>query len=140
MLSSFSVMLSSVLVISFISWCTTLDPPDKWGFVIDPYTVKGTMNFTPFLNKTQICEDGLDSICTEDFAEALKQGNQLVHDDDSLRKGCDYDNELQRKVCWIRKMQGGPIGQMKQTKFELQFWYDHKVNKSKCRYNYPHGD
>uniref|UniRef100_A0A8D8QEV5 Uncharacterized protein n=2 Tax=Cacopsylla melanoneura TaxID=428564 RepID=A0A8D8QEV5_9HEMI len=137
------LMLIFALLMMFVYRCSSLETGPYWRYNIDPSDMKdqnitSIMDFKPFLNMTKICEDGLDSKCTEDFAAALKKGNTLVKKDDALRKGCDYDDYLQRKVCWIRRVTGFFIGQMKRTKFELQFWYDHRYNRSMCRYNYPY--
>uniref|UniRef100_A0A8D9DYR5 Uncharacterized protein n=1 Tax=Cacopsylla melanoneura TaxID=428564 RepID=A0A8D9DYR5_9HEMI len=138
---SITVLLNFALLVTFLSLCSTLTSPSEnggWNYVVDPYVVQGIMNFTPFLGM-RICENGTPvKRCTEDFAAALKKGNTLVKKDDALRKGCDYDDYLQRKVCWIRKLSGSAIPSMRRTKFELQFWFDHKYNRSFCRYNYPH--
>uniref|UniRef100_A0A8D8T446 Uncharacterized protein n=1 Tax=Cacopsylla melanoneura TaxID=428564 RepID=A0A8D8T446_9HEMI len=137
------LMLIFALLMMFVYRCSSLETGPYWRYNIDPSDMKdqnitSIMDFKPFLNMTKICEDGLDSKCTEDFAAALKKGNTLVKKDDALRKGCDYDDYLQRKVCWIRRVTGFFIGQMKRTKFELQFWFDHDKNRSMCRYNYPY--
>uniref|UniRef100_A0A8D8T2U5 Uncharacterized protein n=1 Tax=Cacopsylla melanoneura TaxID=428564 RepID=A0A8D8T2U5_9HEMI len=137
------LMLIFALLMMFVYRCSSLETGPYWRYNIDPSDMKdqnitSIMDFKPFLNMTKICEDGLDSKCTEDFAAALKKGNTLVKKDDALRKGCDYDDYLQRKVCWIRKLSGSAIPSMRRTKFELQFWYDHRYNRSMCRYNYPY--
>uniref|UniRef100_A0A8D8Z1Q7 Uncharacterized protein n=1 Tax=Cacopsylla melanoneura TaxID=428564 RepID=A0A8D8Z1Q7_9HEMI len=136
--SSMRNILSFTLLITFFSsMCSTLDSPESWSFNVDPYTVTGIMDFSPFLNIT-ICEQGKEKICTEDFARELKKGNQLVKNRDSLRKGCDFDTGLNQTVCWIRKKVWSPVdGTGKSTVFELQFWRDTKLNRCKCRYTYP---
>uniref|UniRef100_A0A8D8RD39 Uncharacterized protein n=1 Tax=Cacopsylla melanoneura TaxID=428564 RepID=A0A8D8RD39_9HEMI len=133
--ASIIIMLNLVLMTY-----SALDSPAVWDFVVDPYTVKGIMDFKPFLDKKICAENESDTLCTEDLAAALKKGDEIVKSDDSLRKGCDFDNNLKQKVCWIRKVQGVAIGSWKKTVFEFQFWLDTTKNKSHCRYNYPHGD
>uniref|UniRef100_A0A8D9AE77 Transmembrane protein n=1 Tax=Cacopsylla melanoneura TaxID=428564 RepID=A0A8D9AE77_9HEMI len=132
--SSITSMLTFVLLMTFLPLISTF--PSNWNMNVDPSTLPEIMDFTPFLGK-EICQDGGDdTVCTVAFAAALKKGNHLVKHDDSLRKSCEFDESLNKKVCYIRKKEGIS----KKTVFELEFWFDTATQKSKLRYNWqePH--
>uniref|UniRef100_A0A8D8XWW8 Uncharacterized protein n=1 Tax=Cacopsylla melanoneura TaxID=428564 RepID=A0A8D8XWW8_9HEMI len=129
----FSIQMIGALFLTFLS-CSAGDDDENtidWS-EFDPYT-DTKYNFTPFLNRN-LCADSKTG-CTKELHDfILKTTDNGTAE--TIRASCEQDPVLKVTVCWLRQKFSKNLVK-KRTKYELQFWYDVTMKKSRAGFAFP---